>query len=167
VKALVLHAHPDDELLFAGALMLSKPDWTWTTVSLTNGRPYPGISLGFADDWRVLHRREYEAWRDAVAALDLQPDIVVTHNLLGEYGHPHHMAVHAIAHELFERIWDFYTPAPSSVGPQARREVIWSVPVRADKRPVFDVTYPGVYDELRADKPDLVETAFVREWFTA
>lgn len=166
MNALVLHAHPDDELLFAGSLMAAKP-WDWTTVSLTKGRPYAGVSLGFADEWRILHRSEYLEWKDAVAALDLHPDLVVTHNAMGEYGHPHHMAVHQIAHELFGNVWDFYTPAPSSVGPQLRRSNVWGIDVGPDKLTHFQAAYPGVYEELRADKPDLIWRAFTTEWFTA
>lgn len=166
MNGLVLVAHPDDELLFAGALMASKP-WDWQTVVLTAGRPHPGISLGFPDEWRILHRHEYLAWRDAVAALELAPDVVVSHNLMGEYGHPHHMAVHAIAHDLFGRVWDFYTPAPSSVGPQAKRSTLWSIPATPAKRERFEAAYPGVYAELAADKPELIGRAFQTEWFTA
>lgn len=167
VKALVLVAHPDDELLFAGQLMLDHPEWNWTQVCLTNGRPFPGVTLGFADEWRILHRTEYEAWRAGVDGLGLAPDLVVTHNRMGEYGHPHHMAVHAIAHELFPRVWDFYTDAPSSVGPQAIGEQTWAVPVGFAKRERFEATYPGVYAELAADKPELIEAVFRAEWFTA
>lgn len=166
MNAVVLHAHPDDELLFAGALMASTP-WNWQTISLTRGRPYPGLSLGFADEWRILHRSEYEAWKDAVAALNLKTDLVVTHNAMGEYGHPHHMAVHQIAHELFPYVWDFYTAAPSSVAPQVKRANVWSIPATTDKRDHFEATYPGVYAELVADKPEMVARAFQSEWFTA
>lgn len=167
MRALVLHAHPDDELLFAGALMASRPDWEWQTVCLTNGRPYSGLSLGFPDEWRILSRSEYLAWRDAVKGLGLTPDLVVTHNAMGEYGHPHHMAVHAIAHELFDTVWDFWTPAPSSVGPQIRRRRTWSVPVAPEKKERFEIAYPGVYAELMADRPELIGRAFRTEWFTA
>lgn len=166
MNAVVLHAHPDDELLFADGLMAAKP-WNWTTVCLTKGRPYSGVSLGFSDEWRILHRTEYEAWRAAVDALGLTPDLVVTHNAMGEYGHPHHMAVHQIAHELFPKVWDFWTPAPSSVGPQARGDMLFSLPVLPGKRERFEAAYPGVYAELATDKPALIEQVFEQEWFTA
>ena len=166
MNALVLVAHPDDELLFAGELMAHQSDWNWTQVCLTNGRPFPGTSLGFKDEWRILHRTEYEAWRDAVKALNLEPDLVVTHNRMGDYGHPHHMAVSAIAHELFPKVWEFWTDAPSSVGPQYRAEEMYSVIASAKKRERFEATYPGVYAELAADKPDLIDRLFRQEWFT-
>ena len=86
---------------------------------------------------------------------------------MGEYGHPHHMAVHAIAHELFPRVWDFYTEAPSSVGPQMIGERAWSIPATPEKRDLFEARYPGVYAELAGDKPDLIRDVFAREWFTA
>ena len=161
---LVLHAHPDDELLFAGALMLRGGDWT--TVSLTAGRPYPGISLGFPGDSHLLHRREYLAWRDAVRDLRLEPELVITHNAMGEYGHPHHMAVHAIAHELFPAVWDFYVDVPSSVGSQRREAGLFGITVTPAKRAQFDSVYPGIYEELRADKPELIDRLFEVERFT-
>lgn len=167
MKALCLVAHPDDELLFAGQLMANHPDWEWAQVCLTNGRPFPGVSLGFKDEWRILHRSEYEAWRAAVDGLGLSPDLVVTHNAMGEYGHPHHMAVHQIAHELYPRVWDFWTPAPSSVAAQIKRTTTWSIPVKPSKREAFEARYPGVYAELAADKPELIGRAFQNEWFTA
>ncbi len=167
MNALLLVAHPDDELLFAGQLMISNPEWDWTPVCLTAGRRPYGKSLGFPDEWRILSRSEYVAWRAAVDGLGLTPDLVVTHNQMGEYGHPHHMAVHAIAHELFPMVWDFYTDAPSSVGPQVQREKTWAVPVGPAKKVIFEGAYPDVYAELAQDKPDLVAAAFTAEWFTA
>ena len=165
----MLHAHPDDELLFAGALMMSMPDWHWTTVSLTGGaraHRYPGISLGFPDPWRILTRAEYLEWREAVRDLRLTPDIVLSHNRLGEYGHPHHMAVHAIAHELFRAVWDFYTDVPSSISPQHYQGQLRTVEVTGAKRKLLDATYPGVYDELRTNNPELIERLFEVEQFT-
>ncbi len=170
MKALCLVAHPDDEQLWAGSLIAARTDWDWTLVSLTGGPRadrFPGIVLGFPDEWRILHPDEYRQWRHAVQELDLTPDLVITHNRMGEYGHPHHMSVHWLAHELFPRVWDFYTDAAGSVGPQHTFERTWSIPVDPGKRDRFEATYPGVYDELMADRPDLVEAAFQAEWFTA
>ena len=96
--------------------MLARPHWNWIGVSLTAGpraRQYRGINPGHRDEWRVLTLAEYDEWRASVEGLRLTPDVVVTHNLTGEYGHPHHMAVHRIAHELFGRVWDFAPEMPT------------------------------------------------------
>lgn len=170
MNALILHAHPDDELLFAGQLMLSRPDWQWTTVSLTGGERadrYPGITLGHRDEWRILTIPEFAQWRQSVADLALSPDVVFTHNLLGEYGHPHHMAVHRIAHELYANVWDFLCEAPSSVGAQAKGPVTWQVPVTPEKTSRFLHTYGShVLRTLMDHQPDLMTRAFTVEAFT-
>ncbi len=170
MNALVLHAHPDDELLFAGALMLSRPDWTWTTVALTGGarkREYPGISLGFPDEWRILTVDEYHDWQDAVDALDLRPDITFTHNAMGEYGHPHHMAVHRIAHELFDPVWDFYVTAESSVGSQAQGTWTLETGVTPAKAERFRNVYgQDVLDELGRSQSAMMHQVFAVECVT-
>lgn len=169
MNALILHAHPDDEILFAGALRASRPDWVWTTVSLTGGaraHNYPGISLGFDDEWRILSLNEYREWRMAVEALGLEPDFVFTHNRMGEYGHPHHMSVHRIAHELFDNVWDFLVESETSVGKQLCDGKVTEVPVNADKGRAFIATYGEVVlNELCHDRPEMMSDLFRRERF--
>jgi hypothetical protein len=170
VNALVVHAHPDDELLFAGALMEARPDWNWLTVSLTGGMraaKYPGVSLGMPDEWRILSVPEYREWRNAVAGLGLKADVILTHNRLGEYGHPHHMTVHKIAHELYGPVWDFYVEAESSVGPQIAPGPITEIPVTEAKGERFRDTYgEAVLEELWRDRPELLAEVFRTERFT-
>jgi hypothetical protein len=169
VNAAVIHAHPDDELLFAGGLMAHYPEWTWTLVSLTtNGQAsrYPGVVLGHDDVWRLLTMAEYREWKTSLAGLGLAPDVVFTHNALGEYGHPHHMTVHAIVHELFPVVWDFYVDAPSSVGPQVCGPAVIEIPVEG-KRDRFRARYgDAVLDALTTHQPELMAGAFARECFT-
>jgi LmbE family N-acetylglucosaminyl deacetylase len=169
VNAAVIHAHPDDELLFAGGLIHRYPEWTWTLVSLTASAQapnYPGIVLGHDDVWRILTVPEYRAWKASLAGLGLSPDVVFTHNQMGEYGHPHHLTVHAIVHELFPRVWDFYVDAPSSVGPQVRCEQVVSVPVEGKRERFVERYGQPVLDVLTAHQPELVASVFARECFT-
>lgn len=170
MQALILHAHPDDELLFAGALREARPDWVWTTVSLTDGpraAVYPGIRLAFPDEWRLLTLREFYDWKKAVIELGLEPDIVFTHNRMGEYGHPHHMAVHKIAHSVFDNVFDFYVEAESSVGPQVKDYSVTTIPADAGKGRRFIETYgEPVLNELCLDRPELLSDLFRAEKFT-
>jgi LmbE family N-acetylglucosaminyl deacetylase len=169
VNALALVAHPDDELLFAGALMAARSEWTWQAVALTGGEraaQFPGLSLGFADEWRIISVPEARAWKAAVDGLDLSPDVVVTHNRMGEYGHPHHMTVHKIAHELYPNVWDFLVDAETSVGYQVEAQTTTRVPVTPEKEWRFEQTYPGVLSELRADRPEMIDDLLRVEQFT-
>jgi len=145
--------------------MLARPHWNWIGVSLTAGPRadrYRGVMLGHRDEWRVLTLREFADWRASVEALRLEPDVVVTHNLVGEYGHPHHMAVHRIAHELFPRVWDFAPDMPTSVGRAPERRVT-EIAVTPEKRAWFlDIYGQSVWDELAANQPGLVDGATER-----
>src|SRR5579859_6920211 len=118
-KALILHAHPDDETIFAGGLMLTHPSWHWFLVCLTmqidttrpeeyasamgefgrigvNIESYQNLGKNDRQD-PPLTTLEYNDWLKSVQDLNLDPDIVFTHNAGGEYGHPQHIAVHQIA----------------------------------------------------------------------
>jgi LmbE family N-acetylglucosaminyl deacetylase len=116
---LVLVAHPDDELLFMGgtipyyALVRGKkvaacyltPSNTTRSSELLNGlwsmgvRTYPLIGP-FGDRYSGNAKDGYDKWggKDKVRAYvmgvirELKPDVVVTHDLNGEYGHGAHEA---------------------------------------------------------------------------
>jgi LmbE family N-acetylglucosaminyl deacetylase len=110
-KAAVVVAHPDDEIIWSGGLLLRHPDWNWTVLSLCR-----------ADD--ADRRPKFEAVCERLGAvgiiLDLDDgnppatinphrdiggriretlcpspwDICLTHGTNGEYGHPRHKQVH-------------------------------------------------------------------------
>lgn len=169
-SALCIVAHPDDELLFAGALMASRPHWDWTLVALTGGErkdQFPGVSLGFEDHWRILTVPEFGEWKGAVENLGLAPDLVFTHNRLGEYGHPHHMAVHRIAHELYAPVWDFLYEGPTSIPEQDLGPFLTNVVVPWDKADIVAERYGQ--DTLRAlvtHQPEMIAAVMRVERFT-
>ena len=120
-----------------------------------------------ADEWRLLSVPEYRQWRNAVAGLGVKADAVFTHNQMGDYGHPHHMTVHRIAHELYSPVWDFYVEAESSVGAQIARGPVSEVPVTDEKTTRFHDTYGAdVLEELWRDRPELLADLFRSEKFT-
>ncbi|MFO0934282.1 MAG: DEAD/DEAH box helicase [Planctomycetota bacterium] len=124
-SCLLFVAHPDDDAIFAGALQRRATDAgaTFTVVCLTHADGSPRAEelrawqrrlgtdparvhfLGFEDD--PEDRRQGRCSIDAsvalaaVRALGLRPDVVVTHNARGEYGHPHHLLVHRVARAAF------------------------------------------------------------------
>ena len=123
LRCLLFVAHPDDDAIFAAALQQRLRPAQWTIVYLTHTansergveaqswQSHLGTSservrfLGFEDnpkDWqRKICSLEEQATTDALRALGLAPQLVVTHNERGEYGHPHHRLVHRAASVVF------------------------------------------------------------------
>ncbi|MGH0028766.1 MAG: PIG-L deacetylase family protein [Myxococcota bacterium] len=123
MRALLLVAHPDDDAIFAGALQRRLSGHTWSVVCLTGGAGAPRgrellrwqASLG-TPARRIHFLGETDDPRDLrdgtcsiplarvcrrIAGLGLAPDVVVTHNAAGEYGHPHHVLAHRAAARVF------------------------------------------------------------------
>lgn len=119
-RALVIVAHPDDETLWAGGLIVTHTQWRWTIVSLCR-RNDPdrapkffkvldrlgaaGVmgALDDGPDQRPLAATTVEA---AVRALLPAPgwDVVVTHSPFGEYTrHRRHEEVSRAVTTLWER----------------------------------------------------------------
>lgn len=118
---LIIVAHPDDDALFAGPFQLAHPWVRWTVVCATYQPGDPRavelagwqralgaeqvIHLGFADDFNDFRTGVSSFTADDVAralkAVDIQPDVVLTHNHIGEYGHCHHRVVHAAVKQVY------------------------------------------------------------------
>ena len=112
MKAVIIVAHPDDETIWAGGLVLSHPDWDWTVLSLcragdTDRRPKffavcerlgaHGIIYDLDDN---PEPSPIEPGRDIgqpiLKALgETEWDLCITHGKNGEYGHTRHKQVHA------------------------------------------------------------------------
>lgn len=104
-RRVVVVAHCDDETMWCGGLMLRHPgDWTVIACSIPRADPIRAWKFHHACE-RLGARGYVLPFIETLAAeplagleiLDdeLQPyDIVVTHNLAGEYGHRHHVDVH-------------------------------------------------------------------------
>jgi hypothetical protein len=55
MKAAIIVAHPDDETIWSGGLILKKPEWQWTVLSLCRARivrpaRIANVSFGF-NEW--------------------------------------------------------------------------------------------------------------------
>ncbi len=101
LNTLVIVAHPDDETLWTGGLMLMVPNWRWRVVSLCRGadrdrRPrfFRALkhfdatgSIGVLDDG-PSQRPLSDAMVESAITLELPDngfDLVITHSPFGEY----------------------------------------------------------------------------------
>jgi glycosyltransferase involved in cell wall biosynthesis len=115
-SALLITAHPDDELLWFGGTILAHPDYEWTIVCITQNEETPrgrdflqvcialkarGIMLGLEDAPAALLDEEGLENKLRQIALRKQWHIVLTHNANGEYGHIHHRQVHRLVKEIW------------------------------------------------------------------
>lgn len=171
-KALLLVAHPDDETIFAGGLMLARPEWEWHIICMTGVAERRAQFDRAVDDFRncgvnITFTRNHEfidryrpgdrrLWLAALAKEDcVSWDIVLTHGARGEYGHHHHMWLNHIAHLLYENVWDFF--APRSPVLQLAKTRTMSVPTDARKASIFDGAYGAIARGLREFAPHLTD----------
>lgn len=108
-RAALVVAHPDDETLWCGGLLLRHPAIDWTVIACSIPRRDPERAWKFYEacaelgaQGRVLPVQETEATQPlGLDLLDLSGfDLVVTHGAAGEYGHPHHRQVHRVVRAM-------------------------------------------------------------------
>lgn len=166
VNAIVIVAHPDDETIFCGGTILSHPSWNWNIICVTMQQDTPrpqefkdtmnmykslGVNiisyetLNKPDYNQDLTEQDFSEWKESINGLVLKPDIVLTHNVMGEYGHKHHMAVSRAAHELFKNVWEFVYPGDQGISPQPRksfvREIALDSTLLSKKKEIYDNCY--------------------------
>lgn len=110
MRAAIIVAHPDDEVIWAGGLILQHPDWEWTILSLCRADDadrapkfervcrHLGVTglISDLDDGNPPKPVDAEAEiaRRIVEHLPSGPwDLCLSHGANGEYGHPRHMQV--------------------------------------------------------------------------
>ena len=100
-SVLVVVAHPDDESLWAAGYLMDNPG----THVLCCSIPFkdPERCRDFFDACHLLGAHGFFAgqlaragkiYTDAAVQIAYHYDSIITHNHLGEYGHPAHIAVH-------------------------------------------------------------------------
>lgn len=125
--ALLVVAHPDDESIFFAGLLMNERSRPWKVICVTDGN---ADQMGntranqFKEACRLL-KVKCEHWdfedkfekrlniKDLVERLRSleKPEVVYTHGILGEYGHPHHQDVSYAVHEAFNKKVTVWSPA--------------------------------------------------------
>jgi LmbE family N-acetylglucosaminyl deacetylase len=177
--AYLVYAHPDDETIFAGGLMLAYPSWQWTLVRFVHGgekrdRDHARAVELFAQegvqfaDVRCLHMddswltwRDRRRWREALLdAIPEEPDVVITHGVRGEYGHPHHISIHHQVHTLFDNVWNFYHPSGLSEEPQLIMGRVHRIPTDSRKAWIMARAYPEMMEAIGNSNLGIIEAQF-------
>ena len=117
---LMIVAHPDDESLFGGSLLLGSGGWL--VVCLTNGdnvvrRAEFAAAMGFVGaEWVMfdcVDKRRFDLDLDFILPslreiiLGRSWSMVVTHGCDGEYGHRHHRQLYGVVRGFFDVFWCF------------------------------------------------------------
>lgn len=164
VNILLLVAHPDDETIFCGGTMLIYPNCKWTVVSITDlGRSFAfkkaiesfkelGVNIV---SYKTLAQenikqgarlpdlaKEKIVWEKVVREQNFSPDITITHNEAGEYGHGAHKLLSVVADNLFSNIWKFIYPKVEQPYKQKVKEVELNNEILKRKTKVFKDSYP-------------------------
>lgn len=163
-KALIVVAHADDETIFMGGTILKNKDWEWYLYVLAyrNNKTFDKSQLdGVIKAYEALGIKihlcknimEIESTQDDqvvgkqdimikncieglynYAKEEIKPDIILTHNKEGEYGHPQHKKVNQYVNALFpgNTVWEFIAPCATNVVPQPFKKDVVIIQLNQD-----------------------------------
>jgi LmbE family N-acetylglucosaminyl deacetylase len=172
-RATIIYAHADDETIFAGGLMLAFPEWQWTLLRMTGNNDAArereheravemfkaeGVNIVEAhcfngvDEWLPWIGRVH--WSMALAKARGNPDVVFTHGFRGEYGHPHHTALHHIVNTLYDNVWHFFHPSGLEHEPQLLMGRVHVVPTDERKKRIMTTAYPTQWEASTTARPN-------------
>ena len=169
--ALVVVAHPDDEMIWMGGTILVNPQARWTIVSLCRGsdsdrapkfrrvckRLGAQAIIFDMEDEGVMNIRETAAEAERILRRALRGRAfthIFTHGYNGEYGHPRHKGVHRAVKQMVlasdlstEHLFYFgYEAADGAFVPRTRKNaaILVRLPetIYAEKRRIIN----GMYD---------------------
>lgn len=154
---IMIVCHPDDEIIFGGSALLEEKGWR--VVCLTNGSNNRSeefkTSMHFCSslDYEcyniedVLHKPLDQERIEEIVALELSSKKwkkIVTHNSIGEYGHPHHKQIHETIKKIVgeENLWVF--DKGKEISPYAEEKVR-----------IFNLSYPSqseIFPQIRENR---------------
>jgi LmbE family N-acetylglucosaminyl deacetylase len=130
MKAVCMVAHPDDCVIFGWSLMHNFPQLDWHVTYLTYQdtdsrakefrefwlrRHITTEFLGFPDDYHDIENNcpsfDTDSARDAIRQCLQHADVILSHDSVGDYGHPHHRFVHdCVAQLCHDHVMTFAPP---------------------------------------------------------
>lgn len=164
VKAIAIVAHPDDCVIFAWPFIEAHSEFEWQIFYLTyncqdprgkeirdywDKRKVHTHFLGFEDDYQDQQTGSLTKWDGVHAALQIfsvinrySPDLILTHNSDGDYGHIHHILVSGAVTSFAVEIPKVYFA--STFNYNTKYEV--KVPVCLDELPLHKSVIEGFQD---------------------
>ena len=117
--AVIVVAHPDDEIIWCGGLILQNLQWDWTVLSLcrandSDRRPkFRSIcerldvsgrisDLDDGNPLKPINPMREIGWRIRQHLAEMDWHLCVTHGADGEYGHPRHRQIHSEVRRLVD-----------------------------------------------------------------
>lgn len=170
MKAAIIVAHPDDEVIWSGGLILQNPEWRWTVLSLSRAddpdrRPkFERVCdllnvRGFISDLddgnplEPINPRREIGRRIMDCLPSVRWDLCVTHGPKGEYGHQRHRETHNEVISLIEdgilecaELWTFAYECDSGTQccrpePEAEIRIVLMVEELLEKRRIVCEEY--------------------------